>query len=42
MFPLSTNPLSVAADGKTIEANVTINTPNARTVHDFRFTAMRE
>ncbi len=42
MFPLITNPLSVAADGKTIEANVTINVANARTVHNFKFTAMRE
>ena len=42
LFPLTTHPLSVAADGKTIEANVTINAANARTAHNFRFTAMRE
>lgn len=42
IFPLTTNPLNVSADGKAIEANVTINMPPARTIHTFKFTAMRE
>jgi hypothetical protein len=41
-FPTQTNPLDVAVDGKTIEANVTISGTNARTIHNFKFTAMRE
>ena len=41
-LPLNTNPLDVSADGKSIEANVTINAPAGRTVHNFKFTAMRE
>lgn len=42
IFPLTTNPLNVSADGKAIEANVTIAVPFARTIHNFKFTAMRE
>ena len=30
------------ADGKSIEANVTIAVPFAQTIHNFKFTAMRE
>lgn len=42
-FPTPTNPLDVASDGKTIEANVTIVVPpTGRTIHNFKFTAMRE
>ena len=42
LYPVTTNPLDVSADGKTIEANLTQTVTNARTVHNFKFTAMRE
>lgn len=42
LLPLVTHPLNVSTDGRSIEANVTIPFPNARTVHSFRFSAMRE
>lgn len=42
LYPVTTNPLDVSADGKTISANLIQAVPNARTVHNFSFTAMRE
>jgi hypothetical protein len=42
LYPVTTNPIDVSADGKTISANFTQTVTNARTVHNFSFTAMRE
>lgn len=41
-YPLGTNPLEVSADGRTIEADLTLTAEFSRTVHKFKFTAMRE
>ncbi|MEW6684217.1 MAG: Ig-like domain-containing protein [Nitrospirota bacterium] len=42
LYPVTTNPLDVSPDGKTIAANFTQTATNTRTVHNFSYTAMRE
>lgn len=42
LYPTTTDPFDVSADGKTISANFVQTFPNTRVVHTFNFSAMRE